>query len=604
MRRRWVAIPVLALLAAIALWGAWAWSTGVLGYTPPVRGVAPVGEMALGWPWRGAVHVHTVASGDASGTIGEIAASARATGLDFVVISDHIRAGRAEEPRRPRWVDDVLIIFAEETNLDEGHLLAIGTQSHRYAMGPTARQAIGDVRRLGGTAFIAHPVAIRNAWNGNHNIIDGLEIPNLAGALERLVDGAWGPLTRALLAYPASAAATLLVALAEAPASLTTWDQLTASDALPWPRRLSIVGGVDAHGPQFLGMPTYAQAMSALTTTVWLDRSRDEASTGDARVAALRVEAALGRGASAVIVAAAGSAPGFEFTMQRADGGPRGRAFAPGQSVPVADSEWKFTTRLGGPGNYRIELIRDGVPIASRDGDDLEYSTRQVGTYRVEVFRTDGPAGAGRDGATPWILSNPIYLWPRRVIAEGRRFMVPPPPGPPVSESLLAKSGWSAEADEMSMSAMGPIPEGLRWQFRVPRQEQQDIHAALVWRPDGSTDWSAFKGLSLRLGSEREWRVALQLWTRDAAGQRTTWERVLAVLPPASSTGVVWSSFRRFGPGDTGVVEGTLGDEELAAVIGMALLVTPYLIRPGVEDTIDVRAFGLFGDASESSSGE
>ena len=603
MRARWVAVPLLALLAVVALWGLWAWNTGVLGYTPPVRGVAAPGEMTLGWPWRGAVHVHTVASGDASGTVGEIAAAAKAVGLDFVVVSDHIRAGRAEEPRRPRWVDGVLILFAEETSLDEGHLLAVGTRSHGYAMGPTARQAITDVRRLGGSAFIAHPVSIRNSWQSGFNTVDGLEIPNLAGALERLVAGPWGPVVRAALAYPASAAATLLVALTDVPASLAVWDELTASDATPWPRRLGLVGGVDAHGPQFLGMPTYEQALGALTTTVWLDRSPGASSGGDARVAALRIEEALNRGEAAVVIAAAGRAPGFEFVMRRA-GADSGAAYGPGEAVPVAGAEWTFTAGLGGPGNYRIELVRNGVPVASREDGDLRYSTNTAGTYRVQVFRTDGPAGAGRDGATPWILSNPIYLWPQQVIAEGRRFTVPHLPGPPVTESLLARPGWAAEADERSMSALGPLPDGLRWQFRLPRQEQRNVHAAVAWRPDGSTDWSAHKGLSLRLGSEREWRVALHLWTRDATGRQTTWESVLPVLPAVSSTGVVWSSFRRLGPGDEGRAPGALGDEELSSVVGMAMLVTPYLIRPGTETSIDLLEFGLFGGGSGTSPSE
>ncbi len=597
MRARKVALPLLALLVVAGFWTAWAWSIGVLGYTPPVRGVAPVGRTVLGWPWRGAVHVHTVASGDASGTVGEVAASAKAVGLDFVVISDHIRAGRAEESRRPRWVDGVLIIFAEETSLDEGHMLALGTQPHRFTIGPTARQAIGDVRRLGGTAFVAHPVAVRNAWQGRYNNVGGLEIPNLAGAIERLANGSWGPLARAVLAYPASAAATLLLALTEVPASLGTWDRLTALAAAPWPRRLSIVGGVDAHGPQILGMPTYGQAMSALTTTVWLERSRDEMTRGDAHVAASRVEAGLGRGRTAVILGAAGSAPGFQFRLRPADGGAGRRAvFGPGQAVAVANGKWTFTAGLGGPGNYRIELVRDGVPIASREGGELEYSTTQAGTYRVQVFRTDGPAGAGREGTTPWILSNPIYLWPRQVIIESRRFIVPPVPGPPVTESLLVKPGWAAEADDLSMSAMAPLPAGLRWQIRIPRQEQQNIHSAVVWRPEPTADWSSFKGLSLRLASEREWRAALHIWTRDPAGQQTTWEHIVAAVPPVSSTGVAWSSFRRLGPGDEGVVEGTLGADDLASIVGVALLVTPYLMRPGTETSIDLLEFGLFGD--------
>jgi len=147
------------------------------------------------------------------------------------------------------------------------------------------------------------------------------------------------------------------------------------------------------------------------------------------------------------------------------------------------------------------------------------------------------------------------------------------------------------------MSAMGPLPDGLRWQIRIPRQERQDVHSAVAWRPEGSTDWSSYNGLSLRLASEREWRVALQLWTRDSAGEQTTWEQIIPVLPPTSSTGVVWSSFRRIGPGDTGVVEGSLGDDELASIVGMALIATPYLMRPGTETSIDVLEFGLFGGA-------
>jgi len=291
--------------------------------------------------------------------------------------------------------------------------------------------------------------------------------------------------------------------------------------------------------------------------------------------------------------------------VRRAGSGAGGQAVpGPGQAVAVSASEWTFTAGLGGPGTYRIELVRDGVAIASREGDELQYSTKRAGTYRVQVFRTDGPAGAGRDGATPWILSNPIYLWPRRTITESRHFSAPPLPGPPVRESLLARPGWAAEADDLSMSAMGPLPSGLRWQFRIPRQEKQDIHSAIVWRPEGISDWSSFKGLSLQLASEREWRVALQLWTRDSVGRQTTWEQVVAVLPPVSSTGVAWSSFRRLGPGDEGVIEGTLGDDELASIVGMALLATPYLMRPGTETTIDVLEFGLFGSALQVSSGE
>jgi hypothetical protein len=592
--RRWLAAAVLALGGLVGAWLIWAFAAGVLGYVPPVRGAAPDGEMALGWPWHGSVHLHTLSSGDASGTVGEITAAARRLGLDFVVLSDHTRAGRSEEPRRPRWIDDVLVIFAEEASLDEGHLLALNTAGHRYAIGPTARQAVRDVRELGGSSFVAHPTGAATPWRGSLATVDGFEIPNVAAALERLRKGPRGALARAAMAYPASSAASLLQVLAEVPSSIATWDRLTASAALPWPRTMSIIGAADAHGPRALGMPAYEQAMDAVTMTVWLARAPD-AATVRPREAATLVADALATGRSAVVLSAAGRAPGFEFSARPATAVAGDSQFGPGDLIPAGDEEIEFSAGLGADGPYRIELVRDGVAIASRDGGALSYSTAQPGTYRVRVYRSDGPAGAGREGATPWILSNPIYAWPRRQIAMARRFAVPPLPGPPVSASLLAQPGWAAESDTQSLSAMAPLAAGLRWRFQVPRVEELDIHAALAWRPENGADWSEFDGLSLRIASGTERRIALHLWTRDASGATTTWEHVIAVREPEASTGVIWPLFRRLGAADQGVVPGTLTDDDLGAVLGVALLATPYIMRPGTDSSVDVLDFGLFG---------
>ena len=600
-RARRLAAPVLLLVLAAA-WFAWSASRGVLGYTPPVRGVAPEGETDLGWPWHGAVHVHTVVSGDASGTVGEITAAAKRLGLDFVVISDHTRAGRSEEPRRPRWVDGVLVVFAEEASIDDGHLLVLGTPGHRYSIRPTTRQAVRDIRALGGHPIAAHPVGAASPWSAGLSALDGLEIPNASAALDRLLGGPWSRVAAAALAYPASAAATLLIALAETPSSTALWDDLTASTAIPWPRPLSIVGAADAHGPRVLGMPTYEQALDAITMTVWLERSPAIAAVRP-REAAAMVQAALANGRSATVVRAAGRAPGFVFTARElgmldgvaANVSPGASLYGPGDLAAIDDKEWVFAAGLGAPGNYRIELVRDGVPVASRDGDSLLYATAEPGTYRVQVYRTEGPAGAGREGNLPWIMSNPIYLWPRHVIDLTRRFPTPPLPGPPISFSLLAEPGWAAEADALSFSAMGSLDPGLRWQFRIPRQEEPDAHSALAWRPEPAADWSEYPGLSFRFATETEWRMALHLWTRAVDGGITTWDHIVAARPPQSSSGVVWSSCRRLGSGDVGVVDGQLSASDLSSVVGVTLLVTPYIVRPGTDSTIDLLEFGLFG---------
>ena len=587
-RALWLALVPVAI---VAIWAVWAMLTGVLGYAPPVRGLAPDGATPLGWAWNGAVHVHTVVSGDATGTVGEISAAARELGLDFVVVTDHTRAGRAEEPRRPRWVDGVLVIYGEETSLDEGHMVALGTPNHRYTMGPTARKAVEDVRQLAGHPFAAHPDAIDTPWLGRLGGLDGLEVVNMASALEHLRDGPRLDLLRAALTYPASPDATALLALDRVPPTLAAWDGRTALAAEPAPKPLAALAATDAHGPLMLGAPTYEQALGSVTMTVWLPEP-PESLEGREREAATLVTDALVRGESTIVVRAAGTAPGFVFTATPPWSSD---SSGPGALLPASGEAWRFDATLGGPGNYRIELLRDGLPIAAIEGDTLTFSTAEPATYRVRVFRTDGPAGAGRGGSLPWILSNPIYLWPEHVIRASRRFPAPPVPGPPVAESLLSRPGWAAESDSLSVSAMGPLSGGIRWDFTVPRQEEPDVHAALAWRPQEPTDWAAYRGISARLATDQEWRIAVHLWTRAADGSITTWEQVLPARPPESSAGVLWSAFRKLGGNDEGVVAGTLQPDDLADIAGVALLVTPFLIRPGTDATIDVLEFGLIG---------
>ncbi len=589
--RRRIILYFSVLAVVTASWIAWTMAVGVLGYAPPQRGAAN-GETPIGWLWRGAVHVHTVMSGDASGTVGEVAAAAKQAGLDFVVITDHSRAGRAEEPRRPRSIDGVLVIFGEEVSLDDGHLVAIGTANHRYTIGPSARQAIDDVRRLDGYSFAAHPDALATPWRGRLGALDGVEVVNLASAFEHLFDGSFAQIFRAALTYPANAAATLLLGLDRVPETIAKWDARTALGAEA-PRPLSAIAAADAHGPQFLGMPTYEQALAAVTVSIWLADSPADLADRD-RDAATKIVDALAAGRSAAVIGAAGTAPGFSFHAESA--GEANAVLAPGEMGETDDSSWRLVATLGAPGNYRVELLRDGVPVAEQMGDTLTFTVVEPGTYRVQVFRTDGPAGAGLEGSRPWIVSNPIYLWPAEAIRRTRRFLAPPVPGPLPAVSLLSMSGWSAEADALSASAMAPLDGGLRWEFTVPRQEQADIHSALTWRPQEVTDWSDYRGLSTSLATEREWRIAIHLWTRDGSGTITTWEQVVPARPPESTSGVLWSAFRRLGAADQGVVPGSLTPEDLSDVAGVALLVTPFLMRPGTDTTIDVREFGLIGN--------
>ncbi|NIR82134.1 MAG: hypothetical protein GWN53_02440, partial [Gammaproteobacteria bacterium] len=526
MRARWVAAPVVAVVLLVALWVGWAWSAGVLGYSP-IRIEPGSGNpaSAAGWPWHGAVHVHTEASGDATGTLEDIAAAARAADLDFVVVSEHTGAGVAGSGRG-EWIDGILIVHAEEISTYGGHLLALGVRSHRYALGPEPSQAIQDIRALGGTPFVAHPSGGESAWTAPLGGVAGFEIPNLAGALYRLQDGPWPAQVGALLRYLASPQAALLAALAAPAPTVAQWDSMTASSQAAPARRLHIVGAVDAHGPRVLGVPPYDVALAAVVTTVWLEQPPTAARGERARFFATQVTDALVAGRSAVTLGAAGRAPGLAYWVESNELIAPEQGGGPG-SIVVAGGENRFRVRLGSPGPYRIELVRNGEPVAAIDGDDLDYRSAEPGTYRAQVFRTAGPEGAGTAGTLPWILTNPIYVWTAREVVASERFPVPPLPPLAPDMSLLQEPGWAAESDPTSMSALAPVDSGLRWEMRIPREAGPDVHSAVAWRPEGTVDWAGYRGLTLQLASDDEWRVALQLRTAAPDGGERVWERVV-----------------------------------------------------------------------------
>jgi len=123
---------LLALVSVAAIaWIVWIMAGDVGGYEPAVVGRGERTEGPAGVPWRGAVHVHTSLSGDARGTIQQVADAAAAAGLDFVLVSEHTRASGASGQVKEGWYGGVLVVVGEEIPTMAGHLLAIGIAPHR-----------------------------------------------------------------------------------------------------------------------------------------------------------------------------------------------------------------------------------------------------------------------------------------------------------------------------------------------------------------------------------------------------------------------------------------------------------------------------------------
>ncbi len=191
------------------------WSLTVeLGFGPDgpafVPRPAPQRATGRGRAWyRGDMHLHTVHS-DGRRLPAEVAAGARAAGLDYIVSTDHNTSSAAGV-----WGEfagpDLLIIDGEEITTRNGHYTALGLPAgtwidwrYRAVDGGLARN-VAQIHRSGGLAVAAHPLAtcVACGWKFGYAGLDAVEVWNgpwtlddeavLAGWDNLLVAGKWIP---------------------------------------------------------------------------------------------------------------------------------------------------------------------------------------------------------------------------------------------------------------------------------------------------------------------------------------------------------------------------------------------------------------------------
>ncbi|MCX4736352.1 CehA/McbA family metallohydrolase [Streptomyces sp. NBC_01363] len=125
---------------------------------PPTR----VAGRGRGW-YRGDCHVHSVHS-DGSLTPEQLAAGARAAGLDFLATTEHNTSG-AHSAWNRHVGDDLLVILGEEVTTRTGHWLALGigpgqVVDWQYGLrDDRVGRHLDEVHRAGGLCVAAHPHA-------------------------------------------------------------------------------------------------------------------------------------------------------------------------------------------------------------------------------------------------------------------------------------------------------------------------------------------------------------------------------------------------------------------------------------------------------------
>ncbi len=202
---------------------------GTAGATPkPVYPPRRARGRGRAW-YRGDNHLHSVHS-DGKRTPAEIAAAARAAGLDWITTTEH-NTTSSHGAWEGLWGDDLLILTGEEVTTRNGHVLALGTDpgtfiDWRYrardgAFGRFARR----IRQTGGLVVPAHPYAtcVGCNWKFGYEEADAVEVWN-------------GPWTT------------------DDEMAVAAWDaMLVASRGRAW---LPAMGNSDAHRePQVVGLP-------------------------------------------------------------------------------------------------------------------------------------------------------------------------------------------------------------------------------------------------------------------------------------------------------------------------------------------------------------
>jgi hypothetical protein len=560
-----VVLGALALLR-VALWR----PLGLSGESPD-DGYTRVG---------GVVHVHTTLS-DGGGNPDEVVAAAQRVGLGFLVITDHnnLDAKPAEGYHR-----GVLVLVGSELSTTAGHLLALGIADPVYRFSGGARDGLDDVEDLGGAAFAAHPMSPRDdfRWTGwDLPGPWGLELMNGDSEWRR---ASWGRLARLGALYVVNSKYALLSGLTPPTEALARWDGLLAR------RDGAGMVGADAHSrvpltkKRAVRFPSYEALFSLARNHVLLHAPL----SGDAGKDGVVIVEALRQGRSYIGLDALAPADGFSFTAESA-----GRRLTMGETV-ASRPDVSLIVRGRMPAGARVRLLRDGKPLAESTAA-LTVKAPGPGVYRAEA-RVPG-------WDTPWVITNPIYVFDEAE-QEARAMRASwPVPGPVPSPAVVlddfeGRTLFAPEFDSSSSMALPIVAPhagadgrgAARMAFRLgaPGPGRPYTWCALVDRQ--ARDLRGRSGLVFRIRADGVYRIWVQV--RDAnpasADEGTEWWFA------SVRAGTEWRSVAVPFAELRSINRATDGRLDLDQVRQVVFVLDQSAVKPGTSGTIWLDDVGLY----------
>ncbi len=458
---------------------------------------------------RGALHVHSGASHDARGGLDAIAAAARRADLDFVVVTDHnTDASLAIDGYRR----GVLVLGGLEKSTDEGHALVLGIDRLPFLLDGDPATVMRDVAGWEGFVVAAHPASSRpdERWTWGWDGVSGMEVLNLAepGGFPHGM-----ALAAALARYAVDPQGALLASMRVSRDAVDAWDRVLAT------RPIAGLLGSDAHGGVRVGrvwipMPAHERVFRIAAQYLLLGAPLcgDAARDGGAILAAVRA----GRG----WVGLDGLAPahGFAFSARNQAG-----EATMGGALPLSGPTTLEAT-VDAPAGTTLVLLRNGRAIAR--GAAIHVSSDAPGTYRVEAYLPAALVPGGH--VMPWILSNPIALYPVeelharaaracRLPAESDASDATATEPIPVASDGAPSPDWQIDrSPDAGASVEGSGGDTLRFDYRLGASAH--THAALAnWR---AQDLSGWRFLQFRARADRPMRFDVQVRTAAGDGQR------------------------------------------------------------------------------------
>ena len=341
------------------------------------------------YTYSGLIHVHSTYS-DGTRTIEDIAGIANELDVQVLLMSDH-NTLKPKFDGLEGWYDKVLVGIGCEINdaQDENHLLAFNLKDEIDFSRP-AEEYVCSVRDQGGIGIIAHPNESRDhlpqyppyPWKlWDSDCFNGIEIWNqMSEWLEGLT--AKNKYMRAM--HPRRSI------ISPKKETLAVWDKLNLK------RRVTGIGGVDAHGYVhklwgFIPKRIFRYKISFRTIRTYIV-TKQELSGSDHEKDLQLVYNALHSSNCFVAHRYYGDAADFCFSAYNKHG-----SAVMGDSLAY-DSDTEL--HVINPAEAESTIIYNGEILEIKKGSKLVFNAPEAGIYRVE----------SRYKGKLWILSNHIRL--------------------------------------------------------------------------------------------------------------------------------------------------------------------------------------------------